>query len=252
MSTETYANLRFNDEKIRLTVLTNICRMMIRRGHMNPEKYKKKEGTSDQTVNTENVIRRIRVEPPSLSDPYDNDLFLPFIGSRVDNNTYVIPIDAPFRDQREMNGEGGNIEFDGSSLIVKIIPQIVKDISNSPILNDFLKLYNNNHKIVVFDGAADKVFNAIRRKKNIEVFDRDYLMIDYMEYNGAPSKCEFVTLKDIEYISNPKFGKAHENDPLSIYYNAKIGDIMRIERTSINNSLEVAYRRVIEPKAIFN
>lgn len=264
MSTETYANLQFSEDKIRLTVLTNICRMMIRRGHMDSEKYKKHDEESDKSIDEESnnskkqitdnntMIRRIKVEPPSIYDPYDNDLFLPFIGSRVDNNTYIIPIDTPFRDQREINAEGGNLDFDGSSLIVKLIPQVVKDVSNSPILNDFFKSYNNNHKIVVFDGVADKVYNIIRKKKNIEVFDRDYLMIDFMSHDCAPADCNFVTLKEIEHITNPKFSRAHENDPLARYYNAKFGDILRIERTSINNSREIGYRKIIEPKPVFN
>lgn len=262
MSTETYANLQFSEEKIRLTVLTNICRMMIRRGHMDPEKYKKREEESEKSeesseqtkkiITNENMIRRISVEPPSIYDPYDNDLFLPFIGSRVDNNTYIIPIDKSFRDQREINAEGGNLEFDGSSLIVKLIPQVVKDVSNSPILNDFFKSYGNNHKIVIFDGIADKVYNIIRKKKNIEVFDRDYLMIDFMSHDCAPADCNLITLKDIEHITNPKFSRAHENDPLSRYYNAKVGNILRIERTSINNSREIGYRKIIEPKSVFN
>jgi hypothetical protein len=253
MSTETYANLRFSEEKIRLTVLTNICRMMMRRGYMDGEKYKKKEGLNDsnkQSIN--NNVRNVRVDPPSIYDPYDNDLFLPFIGNRVDNNTYIIPMDIPFRDQREANVEGVNLDFDGLSLIVKLIPQVVKDVSNSPILNDFFKSYNNNHKIVVFDGVADKVHNIIRKKKNIEVFDRDYLMIDLMSIDSAPAKCGFVTLKDIEHITNPKFSKIHENDPLARYYNAKYKDILHVERTSINNSREVGYRKVIEPKPVFN
>lgn len=37
MATENYVNLQFSEEKIRLTVLTNICRIMIRRGYMNIE-----------------------------------------------------------------------------------------------------------------------------------------------------------------------------------------------------------------------
>jgi len=270
MSTETYANLQFSEDKIRLTVLTNICRMMIRRGHMDPEKYMKLEeskesgesGESEESgesgeqnkrpTGNDNMLRRIRVEPPSIYDPYDNDLFLPFIGSRVDNNTYIIQIDTPFRDQREINAEGGNLEFDGSSLIVKLIPQVVKDVSNSPILNDFFKTYSNNHKIVVFDGVADKVYNIIRKKKNIEVFDRDYLMIDFMSHDCAPADCNFVTLKEIEHITNPKFSRIHENDPLARYYNARFGDILRVERTSINNSREIGYRKIIESKPVFN
>lgn len=165
---------------------------------------------------------------------------------------YFIPIDVPLRDQREADVEGGVTEFDGTSVVVKLIPQVVKDVSNSPILNDFLKSYNNNHKIVVFDGITDKVYNTIRKKKNIEVFVRDYLMIDLMEHDCAPDNCKIVMSDEIKHITNPKFGKIHENDPLCRYHYAKVNDIIRVERSSINNALDVDYRRVIEPRPIFD
>jgi len=228
---------------------------------MDPHKYQKVSDNSENSENSEDndtirkpqstSTRQVVVDPPSIYDPYDNELFLPFIGTRVDNNTYIIPIDTPFRDERELGVDGANLEFVGSSLIVKLIPQIVKDVSNSPILNDFIKSYSKYHKLVVFDGVSDKVYNVIRKKKNTEVFDRDFLMIDLMALDFAPAKCEFVTLKDIEHVTNPKFSKVHENDPLSRYYNARIKNLLRIERTSINNSREVGYRKVIEPKPVF-
>lgn len=249
MSTENYVNLQFSEEKIRLTLLTNICRMMIRRGYMDIEKYSRKNDTNKKSNKN---IRQIHVDSPSVYDSIDQDLFLPFIGSRVDNNLYFIPLDVPIRDQREVDVDGGVSEFDGKIMVVKLIPQVVKDVTNSPLLNDFLKSYNNNYKIIVFDGITDKVYNTIRKKKNIEVFVRDYLMIDMMEHDSAPDNCKIVTLYEIKHITNPKFGKIHENDPLCRYYSAKVNDIIRVERSSINNALDVDYRRVIEPRPIFD
>src|SRR5579872_35473 len=245
MSTESFINPQFSDEKIRLTLLTNICRMMIRRGHMDPEKYKK-HTEEDNKKNTNDNMMKPKVDPPSIHDPYDNDLFLPFIENRSDNNVYIIPIDNPFRDEREAAVDGGNLEFDGSSLIVKLIPQVVKDISNSPILNDFLKSFSNNHKIVVFDGYADKVYNIIRKKKNIEVFDRTYLMIDLMSKVDAPLGCTIIDKDDIKHIINPRYGRMHENDPTAKYYNARTGSFLRIERASINNSKDIGYSKIKE------
>jgi DNA-directed RNA polymerase subunit H (RpoH/RPB5) len=226
---------------------------------MNAEKYSRKDSTKSSTKGStksstisDKNIRQIKVDSSSIHDPIDNDLFIPFIGTRVDNNTYTIPLDTPLRDQREADTDGGTHEFDGSAIIVKLIPQIVKDISNSPILNDFLKSHNNNHKIVVFDAITDKVYNTIRKKKNIEVFVRDYLMIDLMAHDCAPENCKILSLDDVKYITNPKFGKIHENDPLCRYYYARVGDILRVERSSINNAIDVDYRRVIEPKPIFD
>lgn len=235
MSIETSINQRFSDEKIRLTVLENICRMMITRGYMDKDKYSFPEVNNNS--NPYNLI--------------DNTKFMSFIGSYVDNNTYLIPIDNHYRDEREVSGDGANHEFDGSVLVVRLIPQIVKDITNSPILNDFFKTYTNHHKIVVFDGISDKVYNSFRKKKNSEVFDRDFLMIDLMSMTCAPNNCKFVSKDEISHIINPKFSKMHENDPCARYYNAKVGSILRIERPSINNSCDIGYRKIIEPKSIF-
>lgn len=246
MASENYVNLYFSEEKIRLTVLTNICRMMVTRGYMDANKYKKDLEKKDD----KDTVRSI-IEQPSANDKIDNALFLPFIETRVDNNTYVIPLDTPYRDQRDGKGESANIEFDGSAVIVKIIPQVVKDISNSPLLNDFFKTYNKNHKIVVFDGMADKVYNVLSKKRNVEVFDRDFLMIDLMSHRGAPVSCSLVTEQDISYITNPKIAKILENDPLCRYYNGKKGLIIRVVRSSLNNSEEIVYRKVIEPKSVF-
>ena len=54
-----------------------------------------------------------------------------------------------------------------------------------------------------------------------------------------------MTEEDIKHISNPKLFKILENDPASLYYNLKKGDIVRILRASRNNSEAVVYRRVI-------
>lgn len=244
MSSENYINLYFSDDKIRLTVLTNICRMLVKRGYMNIDKYTR-TGTNKE-VNTKRII----IEQPSANDDIDNTLFMPFIETRVDTNTYIIPLDIPYRDQRESKSEG-NIEFDGLSVIIKLVPQVVKDISNSPILNDFLKTYNKNHKIIVFDGMADKVYNTLNRKKNVEVFDRDSLMIDLMSHVSAPVDCQLVTETDLTYITNLKIAKILENDPLCRYYNGKRGTILRIIRPSLNNSVETVYRKIIEPRSVF-
>ena len=245
MAAENYVNLYFSEEKIRLTVLTNICRMMVTRGYMDADKYKR---DPEKPVNKD--AKQSIIEQLSANDKIDNSLFLPFIETRIDNNTYIIPLDTPYRDQREEKG-AANVEFDGSVVIVKIIPQILKDISNSPLLNDFFKQYSKNHKIIVFDGMADKVYNVLSKKKNVEVFDRNYLMIDLMSHRGAPVSCSLVTNEDIKYITNLKIAKILENDPMCRYYNGKKGLIIRVVRTSLNNSEEIVYRKVIEPKSVF-
>lgn len=250
MASETYTDLYYSEEEIRLTILTNICRMMIRRGYMDKSKYGyPKDKIIKEDKEKKSAVKSV-VKSPSSIDDIDNSLFLPFIETRVDNNTYIIPLDTPYRDQREAKGEA-HADFDGSSIVVKLIPQVVKDITNSPILNDFFKQYNTQHKIVVFDGMADKVYSVLSKKKNVEVFDRDYLMIDLMSHIGAPILCSIISDDDISFITNPKIAKILENDPLCRYYNGKKSQIMRIVRSSLNNSQEIAYRRIIDGKSVF-
>lgn len=247
MASENYASLYFSDEKIRLTVLTNICRMLVTRGYMSSEKYKLSPDSRPANVNKD--IKKIMVEQPSANDKIDNSLFLPYIETITDNNVYTLPLDTPYKDEKHTKEDEAST-FDGSMVVVKLIPQEVKDITNSPILNEFLKTYKKYHKIIVFDKMAAKVYTSTNREKNAEVFDRDFLMIDMMSHCEAPLKCEFVSPTDLNFIANPRVGKLYENEPLSRYFNGKMGMYMRILRSSINNSIEVGYRKIIEPKFV--
>jgi len=251
MSVENYGNLYFSDEKIRITILTNICRMMVTRGYMDIKKYK----STGKSSNTKNIA-----EHPS-NDHIDNDLFLPFIQTASDDNIYRIPLDTPYKDQRSKKTEivSGKSEknmkqpeFDGSTIIVKIEHQILKDIGSSPILDEFFKSYTKYHKIIIFGGISDKVYNVLSKKSNTEVFDKDSQMIDLMSLTFAPISCGFVQHDESLYIMNPKIEKIHENDPIVRYYNGKRGNILRIIRPSINNSAEVVYKRIIEAKSLFH
>jgi len=248
MASENYVNLYYSDEKIRLTILTNMCRRLVILGYLDSEKYKPVAVTGK--ASTEKDIRKIVVEQPSVNDKIDNSLFLPFIETRTDNNIYIIPLDNPYKDERATKSTG-QFEFDGYSVVIKLIPQTVKDISSSPLLSDFLESYNKYHKIVVIDGMSPKVYVGINKKKNSEIFTKSHFMIDLMSHFEAPERCDFIDSSDIGYIANQKNSKIHENDPLCMYYNGKNGMIMRIVRRSHNNSKEIGYRKVIGPNFNF-
>lgn len=248
MASENYVNLYYSDEKIRLTILTNICRRLVTLGYLDSEKYKPR--LVPGKTSGEKDIRKIVVEPPSTNDKIDNSLFLPFIENRTDNNVYIIPLDNPYKDERPAKSSGPP-DFDGSSVVIKLIPQTVKDISSSPILSEFLESYSKYHKIVVLDGMSPKVYVGVTKKKNSEIFTKSHFMIDLMSHFEAPERCDFVESSDIGYITNQKNSKIHENDPLCMYYNGKNGMIMRIVRRSHNNSKEIGYRKVIGPNFSF-
>ena len=234
---ENFVSLIFDDEKIRLTILTNLCRMLVKRGNISFDKYGLKK--------EKNEYENITLVPPN--NKIDNDLFLPFIKKREDNYIYTIPIDNAFKDERTDSND-----FNGNILVVKIIPQVIKDIGSSSLINDFMKTYTKNKKIIIFDGMSDKVHNILSKRKNTEVFDRNYLMIDLMSLVIAPLDCSLLTVKDIEHIMSPKFAKIYENDPIVRYYNGKKNGIIKIIRTSLNNSIEIVYKKIIDFKAVFD
>ncbi len=229
-----------DEEVMRITVLTNICRMMITRGHMDKKKYslldEPNDDLDDDLDDESDVNRNI-----------DDTKFLKLIEKRNDTNTYKIHLDTPFKNESGKHDS----EFDGSVLIVKIIPQKITDTANSVLFNDTLKTYANNHKLIVFDSISYKAYKNLKKKKNTEIFEKDDLMIDFMAYECAPVSCELIDQEDIGYIINGKIAKLCENDPMARYYNVKKGGIVRIVRRSLNNCRELGYRRVIDSKPVF-
>ena len=221
-------------EIVRLTVLTNICRMLVRRGYLSYEKYKMDSKSTENKINV------------SKFDTIDNNKFIKFIGTKNELNVYKIDLDTPY-----INHDVSNDKFNGNSVIVKIIPQSVKDVSNKHILNDFLKTYKSYHKIFVFDSFSYRVYTYINSMYNSEVYQEHELMIDLMSHISAPIECSIIQKTDISHIVNPKLCKILENDPLARYYNAKKGNILRILRASLSNSVDICLRAVVEPKQVF-
>lgn len=253
MTSENFVNLRKDDEVIRKTVLTNICRMLLRRGYLDKKIYTVSHTMWSHEIWLDDMWSNIVMDGDinGQNDEINNSKFAKFIDKNNDNNIYKIPLDLPYKDQRTKKKDDTDNVFDGSMVIIKLIPQNIKDISNISILNDFLKSHEQYHKIIVFDNVADKVYNVLSKKKNIEVFSKDYFMIDMMSHVSAPIACKLITESDLDYLTNVKISKICENDPLARYYDAKKNDILRILRTSLNNSLSVGSRRVTDPKPIF-
>jgi DNA-directed RNA polymerase subunit H (RpoH/RPB5) len=217
MNSDLGVNLYYTEEQARIIVLTNICKMLSRRG---------------------------------LIYPKTDAEYLKMFQHKNDTNVYEIILDNPVA-YSDMDSESLQ-KYDQLKVIVKLISQTVKDISHNPIVTDFMSTYNKVHKIIVFDGIADKVYMSMRKKISVEVFVKKRLMIDLMSHHAAPINCEIVNKNEM-YVASPNIPKIHENDPLAKYYNAKENQIIRIESSSSNNLAEFTYRRVIAPKhSIFN
>lgn len=198
-----------DDETIRKTLLTNTCKMMIARGYL------------DKTLWTNEKINK-------------------FVEKKNDNNIYEVPTNVNIK-----NNSPKNTNFDGSKFYITIIPQKVMDTGNSPIFLDFMKTYNNYFKIVIFDSISDKAHNNFRRKPNLDAFEKDFLMINLPDYKCAPISYEVLSPTDLSFIKNERVSKLLHNDPATLYYGLKKGQIVRIIRKSHNGSRSIAYRKVV-------
>ena len=135
--------LFYSNEQIRLIILTNACRMLVRRGNLDIKKY------STDT---------------NGSNPFDDSKFLPYIQKKTDDNVYIIPLDFPKTHKYEKDPIAG---FDEKTIVIKIIHHVMKDIGTNNYLNDYFKAYNTNHKFIIFDGVSDKVYNVLNKKRNV-------------------------------------------------------------------------------------
>ena len=243
MSTENFISLYKDEETLRLDTLRNICRMLINRGRMDRDRYLMVDGKYANDADG--------VFPLTKGDDIDVTLFNKFISKRTDDNTYKIEVDVHFSDERIHDLKKGNTEtpdFDGSVLLVKIIRQKITDINSSPVLNDFLKVSSMYRKLIICDNISDKAKASLRKKKNLEFFERESLLIDLMSHLCSPIECRVIKEEDLRHIINPKIAKILENDAMAKYYCAKKGDIIRIVRSNPNNGVSIGYRRVIDPK----
>jgi DNA-directed RNA polymerase subunit H (RpoH/RPB5) len=229
MADELNINLLKSDEEIRITVLTNICRMLVRRGYLDSKKYKVTKDTKDEYKYT-------------YDDEIDNELFLNFFDKKRDDNTYEILLDNEYQDERTND----NGDFDGSKVIVRIISQKINDVKSSPLLNDFIKSYSKNHKIVISD-VSEKALIGLSKKANLELFKEFELMIDVMSIIGSPLKISIEKEDRIAHILNTKIPQIYSNDLYARYLNAKRDDIICAILPNKSNPVK-EYRRVKDPK----
>lgn len=223
-------NILKSDDEIRLTVLTNVCRMLVRRGYLDENKYVVSDKTKDKYKYT-------------LDDKIDNELFLKFFDKKRDDNTYTIILDEKYEDHRNTDKK----DFDGTKILVKIIHQKINDVNSSPMLNDFIKNDAKYHKIIIVDDFTEKAFIGLSKKANLEIFKESELMIDLMSMHGQPLKVSIINEERIKYLMNPKLPKIYQNDPIARYYNAKKEDFIEAILPNKANPI-IEYRRVIDSK----
>ncbi len=202
--------LELNAEKRKKEVLSNIIKML----------------TNRKLLNVKNLKENI-----------DN-----LISQESDNDIYKIKLDYP---EVYYDKKVENIYY------VKLLNQKITGISKSSNIGDFIYSRKNNPKLIVVTGVTNKALQQLQEEfPNTEVFSEPELMIDLVSHVAVP-KHEMLTEEETQIFLKDYLLKKREipkmfiSDPVSKYFNAKVGQIFRIIRPSEVSGQSIYYRIVI-------
>lgn len=203
--------LEINSEKKKKEVLSNIVKML----------------TNRKLLDKNNIEKNIS----SL------------IQQESDNDVYKIKLDYP------------EVYYDKSTentYYIKLLNQKVSSIAKSSNIGDFVYDKKNAPKLIVVSGITNKARQQLQEDfKYIEVFTEQELMIDLVSHIAVP-KHEMLNEEETQIFLKEYLLKKREipkmfiGDPVSKYFNAKVGQVFRIIRPSEVTAQSIYYRMVIK------
>lgn len=156
------------------------------------------------------------------------------INQKPDNYTYTI---------KTINNE---------KIVIKLLLQTITTVSKTSPIYEFLVSDSKNKNIIVVKSITNTPLNIIHsRYKHIELFLEKDLMIDKVSCNIVPrvgilseeEKEEFFTQYN---VTKQGCLKISYKDPIVKYYDANVGDILRIIRPSPTSAFTVSYRLIVK------
>jgi DNA-directed RNA polymerase subunit H (RpoH/RPB5) len=108
-----------------------------------------------------------------------------------------------------------------------------------------------SYKLVIVSNVAPKVIKQITDYKNTELFYDSELQINLIEHILVPKHIKLSPAEVEQLVESYQYKIKNGkriciDDPVSRYYNLKVGDIVRIERPSINSGYAIDYRVVTQ------
>jgi DNA-directed RNA polymerase subunit H len=202
--------LELNSEERKKKVLGNIIKML----------------TNRKLLKTEN-----------LKDNIKN-----LIEQDSDNEIYKIKLDNP------------EVYYDksaGNTYYVKLLHQKITGVSKNSNIGDFIYSIKNAPKLIVASGVTNKALQQLQEEfPNSEVFTEPELMIDLVSHVAVP-KHEVLSEEETKIFLQDYILKKRQlpemfiSDPVSKYFNAKVGQVFRIIRPSEVSAESIYYRIVI-------
>jgi DNA-directed RNA polymerase subunit H len=141
-------------------------------------------------------------------------------------------------------------EKDYMDIYIKFVKGKLTTIRKIPNIDDYFVKGKNKRKIIVVKDINQKAYKQFLEYKDTEVFWEKNLKINIIESEIVP-KHELLTEKQQEdfykttNIKKKDMSKIYVTDPISRYYNAKVGNIFKITRMSITSGYSIHYRLVV-------
>lgn len=229
-----FLSVRKDIDTIRKTVLTNIIKMLVARKWLKEENMHPTINTITEMYNDDNIYKI------KLTTDLDT------LYSYSKNNDKDVKTNDKNKQEKT---------FDGSTIIIKLLPQKVTGVNKSPIITEFLNTYKKYHKILIVDSISDKAKNQILDILHTEVFTEDFFMINLPDHECSPVGYEILSPEQEEQflssydIKKSKLLKIYDNDVASSYYYLKEGQIVRIIRNSELTGHSSCYRLVVHKSA---
>jgi DNA-directed RNA polymerase subunit H (RpoH/RPB5) len=203
--------LELNSEERKKTVLSNIIKML----------------TNRKLLKTENL----------------NDNIKNLLQQDSDNEIYKIKLENP---EAYYDKSVGNIYY------VKLLHQKITGVSKNSNIGDYIYSLKNAPKLIVASAITNKALQQLQEEfPNSEVFTEPELMIDLVSHVAVP-KHEVLTEEETKIFLQDYILKKRQipemfiSDPVSKYFNAKVGQVFRIIRPS-EVSVESIYYRIVIP-----
>lgn len=134
--------------------------------------------------------------------------------------------------------------------IVLLLEQKISTVSKTSAIGDYLYKNTKEHKIIIVNDITPRAHQVIQNSfPLIEVFLKREMMFNIIEHMYVP---KHILLSDAETnqilkeynVQKKELPRILLSDPISRYYNAKIGQIFKIIRTSETSGYSVYYRIV--------
>lgn len=212
MDQQEFFTIKTTSEENRKIVLTNVIKML----------------TSRELLNSDNINKNIEK----------------ILNENPDKSLYSIKLDNP--DLYYPKSDNTKVMY------VKIINQKFIGITKNSLIAEFLISHKNYPKIIIVNSIPKKVISQVSIEHPLtELFTEVEFMINIIDHILVP-KHILLTVEESnkvldEYkIKKKNMQKFFDNDPIARYYNAKIGRIFTIIRSSKTTTNVATHKIVIK------